>query len=93
MINTMESKTKANRWRNSLRFTLPVLLDPDGEASTRYAPEGIAPFLPREQVPIGPNMVIDKEGIIRFYSLLDSVNIDAESIALNACSEGLTAEA
>jgi len=37
--------------------------------------------------------VIDKEGIIRFYSLLDSVNIDAESIALNACSEGLTAEA
>ena len=93
MINTMESKTKANRWGKSLGFTLPVLLDLDGEVSTRYAPEGIAPFLPREQVPIGSNMVIDREGIIRFYSLLDSVNFDAELIALNACLEGLMAEA
>ena len=92
VINTKESKTKANRWGKSLGFTLPVLLDLDGEVSTRYAPEGVAPFLPRDQVPIGSNMVIDREGTIRFYSLLDSVNFDAELIALNACLEGLMAE-
>ena len=92
VINTKESKTKANRWGKSLGFSLPVLLDLDGEVSTRYAPEGVAPFLPREQVPIGSNMVIDREGTIRFYSLLDSVNFDAELIALTACLEGLMAE-
>ncbi len=93
VINTKESKTKANRWGKALGFTLPVLLDLDGEVSTRYAPEGVAPFLPRDQVPIGSNMVIDQEGTIQFYSLLDSVNFDAELIALNACLEGLMAEA
>ena len=92
VINTKESKTKANRWGKSLGFTFPVLLDLDGEVSTRYAPPGVAPFLPREQVPIGSNMVIDQEGRIRFYSLLDSMNFDAELIALTACLYQVLAE-
>ena len=73
-------------------FTLPILLDLDGKVAALYAPEGVAPFLPREQVPIGSNMVIDREGIVRFYSLLDSVNFDAELIALTACLDGLLSE-
>ena len=91
VTNTKESKTKANRWGKSLGFTIPVLLDLDGEVSKRYAPDGVAPFLPREQVPIGSNMVVDREGVIRFNALLDSVNFDAELIALTACLDGLLA--
>ena len=73
-------------------FTLPVLLDLNGEVAVSYAPDGAAPFLPRYQVPIGSNMVIDREGTIRFYSLLDSVNFDAELIALTALLERLMTE-
>lgn len=60
VIDVKESKTKTNRWARSLGFTLPVLLDVDGEVSTRFAPDGIAPFLPRDQVPIGSNLAIDQ---------------------------------
>lgn len=82
MINVKESKTKAHRWGRALKFTLPVLLDLDGQVATRYAPEGAAPVLPRDQVPIGSNMIIDREGKICFYSLLDTANFDAELIDL-----------
>jgi peroxiredoxin len=89
VINVKESKTRANRWAKSLGFTIPVLLDLDGEVAIRYAPDGVAPFLPRYQVPIGSNMIVDREGTIRFYSLLDSANFDAELIALTACLDKL----
>ena len=92
VINVKESKTRANRWGKSLGFTFPLLLDRDGEVAIRYAPDGVAPFLPRFQVPIGSNLIIDREGKIRFYSLLDSVNFDAELIALTACLEELMTE-
>ncbi len=92
VINVKESKTKTNRWAKSLKFTLPVLVDADGEVATSYAPDGVAPFLPRFQVPIGSNLIIDREGKIRFYSLLDSANFDAELIALTACLKELMLE-
>lgn len=51
------------------------------------------PDLPREQVPIASNLIIDREGRIRFYSLLDSRNFDAKLIALTArLNELLAAE-
>ena len=92
VINVKESKTKSHRWGRALKFTLPVLLDLDGEVATRYAPEGVAPVLPRDQVPIGSNMVIDREGKIRFYALLDTVHFDTELIQLKACLDAMLEE-
>ena len=92
VINVKESKTKASRWARALGFTFPVLLDLDGEVAKRYAPPGVAPVLPRDQVPIGSNLLIDRNGVIRFFALLDSVNFDAELISLTACLEQLLAE-
>ena len=92
VIDVKESKTKTHRWARSLGFTFPVLLDLNGAVSTRYSPDGIAPFLPRDQVPIGSNLIIDQEGTIRFFSLLDSVNFDAELIALTACLDHVLAK-
>lgn len=63
-------------------FTCPVLLDEDGTVSATYAPENVLPDLARDQVPIASNLIIDKDGKIQFYSLLDSVNFDARLIAL-----------
>ena len=70
-------------------FTFPVLLDEDGSVSASYAPEGLLPDLPRDQVPIASNLIIDKEGKIQFYSLLDSRNFDAKLIALQKRLDGL----
>lgn len=58
------------------------MLDTDGAISASFAPEGVLPDLPREQVPIASNLIIDDEGKIRFYSLLDSANFDAKLIQL-----------
>ena len=51
VVNVKESKTKAGRWGKALNYTLPVLLDLEGEVATRYAPPGAAPALPRGNGP------------------------------------------
>ena len=74
----------AEGWARGHDFSFPVLLDLDGKATEKYAPPGVLPDLPRNQVPIAANLIIDREGKIRFYSLLDSFNFDAKLIALKA---------
>ena len=79
----------AEAWAKKWDFSFPVLLDPDGKATEGYAPPGVLPDLPRNQVPIASNLIIDREGRIRFFSLLDSVNFDARLVALTARLEEL----
>jgi len=57
-------------------------MDSDGKVAVSYAPAGAQPDLPRDQVAIASNLIIDKEGKICFYSLLDSANFDAKLISL-----------
>jgi peroxiredoxin len=64
------------------KFTFPVLLDSDGQVAATYAPVGVLPDLPRHEVPIASNLIIDQQGKIQFYTLLDSQNFDAKLIAL-----------
>lgn len=92
MINVNEPREVAARWIAALEWTIPVLLDPEGVVSTRYAPPDAAPDLPRNQVPIGSNLIIDPEGRIQFYSLLDSMNFDAKLVALQGRLDKLLAE-
>ncbi len=80
----MEVPETAASWAKKCKFTFPVLLDPDGTTTERFAPPGVLPDLPRNQVPIASNLIIDREGRIRFYSLLDSANFDARLVALRA---------
>lgn len=91
VIDVMEDTKKATAWAEGLGWTLPVLLDTDGKVSASYAPEGVLPDLPRNQVPIASNLIIDKEGRIQFYTLLDSRNFDAKLVALTARLEELLA--
>jgi len=74
----------AEGWAKGRGFSFPVLLDLDGKATEPYAPPGVLPDLPRNQVPIAANLIIDREGRIRFYSLLDSANFDAKLVDLKA---------
>jgi len=82
------TKTFADRWG----FSFPTLLDADGSVTASYAPDGVLPDLPRADVPIAANLVIDGSGKIRFYSLLDTAAFDARLTAVRAKVEELLAE-
>ena len=71
-------------WAERVKFTLPVLVDADGAVAASYAPEGVLPELPRSQIPIAANLILDRAGRIRFYELLDSRNFDAKLVRLKA---------
>lgn len=92
MIDVLETKEKATEFAKRTPFTFPVLLDSDGKVSASYAPPDVLPDLPRNQIPIASNLIIDREGKIRFYSLLDSRNFDAKLIQLTGILDKLLEE-
>lgn len=78
IMNVKEDKALVEKSLTRFNFSFPVLLDKDGVISTKYAPEGVQPDLARHEVPIASNLIIDKEGKIRFYSLLNTTAFDAK---------------
>jgi peroxiredoxin len=92
VVDVKEPKGTATAWAEQMGFTFPVLLDEDGTVAATYAPKDLLPDLPRDQVPIASNLIIDKDGKIQFYSLLDSRNFDAKLIALKKRLDDLLAE-
>ena len=91
VIDVMEPEATAAAWAKKWAFPSPVLLDADGKVAESYAPPAALPDLPRNQVPIAANLIIDREGRIRFYTLLDSANFDARLVALRARLDELLA--
>ena len=87
-----ESKATTARWVKQVKYTFPVLLDSDGKIATSYAPPGAQPDLSRDQVPIASNLILDRSGKIRFFSLLDTANFDAKLLALTARLDQLLTE-
>lgn len=75
------------------RFDLsfPVLLDADGAVAASFAPEGVLPDLARDEVMLASNILIDPNGKIQFFSLLDSQNFDAKLVDLKAKLDELLA--
>jgi len=82
IVDVKEDKTVVEKSLNRFSFSFPVLLDEKGAVSAAYAPEGVQPALARDEVPIASNLIIDKEGKIRFYSLLNTTNFDAKLVQL-----------
>ena len=77
MVDVKEDKSLVQKIQDRFKFSFPVLLDEDGAAAAKYAPEGVQPALARHEVPIASNLIIDREGRIKFYSLLNTANFDA----------------
>jgi thiol-disulfide isomerase/thioredoxin len=78
VIDVKEDKSLVQKMQDRFKFSFPVLLDEDGEVAAKYAPDGVQPALARHEVPIASNLIIDPEGRIKFYSLLNSANFDAK---------------
>jgi peroxiredoxin len=81
-------KTKLQQRFN---FTFPVLLDPEGKVAASFAPEGVLPDLARDEIMLASNILVDTEGKIQFFSLLDSKNFDAKLIHLKSRLDELLA--
>jgi peroxiredoxin len=71
------------------RFSFPVLLDTDGKVAAGFAPKDVLPDLSRDEVMLASNLLIDPEGNIRFFSLLNSVSFDAKLIELKSVLNAL----
>jgi len=70
---------------------LPRPPRPGRQGDVALRPADALPDLPRDQVPIASNLIIDREGIIRFFTLLDSANFDARLVALRTRLDELLA--
>lgn len=77
-----DPKLVQEKLQDRFHFNFPILLDHDGKVAAAYAPEGVLPDLARDEVSLASNLLIDTEGKIQFFSLLDSKDFDAELIAL-----------
>lgn len=78
IVDVKEDKALVEKSFARFNFSFPVLLDEDGAISTKYAPEGVQPDLARHEVPLASNLIIDKQGKIMFYSLLNTTTFDAK---------------
>jgi peroxiredoxin len=93
LVDVKEDSALVGRSFQRFHFSFPVLLDEDGTVSAKYAPVGAQPALARDEVPIASNLIIDREGKIRFYSLLNTESFDAKLTALRKKLDELLKEA
>jgi peroxiredoxin len=91
IIDVKEDKELVEKVFNRFQFTFPVLLDPEGQISASYAPDGVLPALARDEVPLASNLIIDRDGRIQFYSLLNSRDFDAKLVQLRTRLDQLLA--
>jgi peroxiredoxin len=81
IIDVKENRDLVSQTFKRFNFSFPVLLDEDGKVATSYAPAGVLPDLARDEVVLASNLIIDREGKIRFYSLLNTTSFDAKLIS------------
>ena len=70
--------------QDRFNFSFPILFDSDGSVAASYCPPEVQPDLARDEVMIASNLLIDTEGKIRFFSLLDTQSFDAKLEQLRA---------
>ena len=92
VVDVQETRVAAMKYAKRSKFTFPVLLDRKGSTSLSFAPDSFQTDLPKEQVAIGSTLLLDRDGVIRFNSLLDSMHFDAKLTALTAKLEEMLAE-
>jgi peroxiredoxin len=81
IIDVKEGRDLVSKSLKRFNFSFPVLLDEDGKVAASYAPAGVLPDLARDEVVLAANLIIDREGKIRFYSLLNTTSFDAKLIS------------
>jgi len=80
-VDVGENEESFNAYVARMKLPFPVLHDPDAAVSLSFTPTGASPGVKnRTQVIVTSNLVIDREGRIRFFTLLDTVHFDAKLV-------------
>ena len=80
-IDVGENDESFDSYVARMKLPFPVLHDPDAAVSLRFTPTNANPGVKdRTQVIVTSNLVIDREGRIRFFTLLDTVHFDAKLV-------------
>jgi peroxiredoxin len=91
-IKEPEADYKTYLGRVALPF--PVLRDASGDVATSYVPPRALPdFTERYKVVVTSNLVIDRDGVIRFFALADLRNFDAKFVYARKAVDALLAGA
>jgi peroxiredoxin len=91
-INEEEEDYKLYLSRVPIPF--PVLRDESGDVARSYAPPRAQPsFKDRSRVTVTSNLVIDPQGTIRFFGLVDTVNFDDKLVHVRHAVDALLAQA
>jgi peroxiredoxin len=72
---------------------LPVLRDEGSKVALRFTPPGAQPaFTDRKMAVVTSNLVLDGEGKIRFFTVLDTVHFDAKLVHVKRAIDRLLSE-
>jgi peroxiredoxin len=82
-VDVAEPEDAYRSYVDGQRTPFPVLRDDDGRVSLSFVPDGAVPGLKnRKLVVVTSHLVVDREGRIRFFTLLDTAHFDAGLVHL-----------
>ena len=89
-VDIKESDEAYAKYLARVPMPIPVLHDRTGEVVASYTPERAQPDVKdRTTVLVTSNLVIDGEGRIRFFTMVDTVNFDADLVFVRRAVDDL----
>jgi peroxiredoxin len=89
-VDVKEDDASYAKYLARMPMPFPVLWDKTGEVTASFAPPGAQPALAdRSMVLVTSNLVLDEQGTIRFFTMVDTVHFDAKLVHARAAIDRL----
>ena len=89
-VDVKEDDASYAKYLGRMPMPFPVLWDRTGEVTASFAPPGAQPALKdRSMVLVTSNLVLDEQGTIRFFTMVDTVHFDAKLVHARAAIDRL----
>jgi len=93
-IDIKEDDAKYREYLGKVKMPIPVLRDAAGDVTSTYTPARAQPSIQdRSTVLVTSNVVVDPEGKIRFFTMVDTVHFDSRLVHARRAIDALLAEA
>jgi peroxiredoxin len=92
-VDLKEPEADYREYLSRVAMPFPVLRDESGQVALSYVPPRALPdFTERYKVVVTSNLVLDRQGVIRFFALADLRNFDAAYVHARRAVDALLAE-
>jgi peroxiredoxin len=93
-IDIREDDAKYRQYLARVKMPIPVLRDAAGDVTSTYTPARAQPSIQdRSTVLVTSNVVVDPEGKIRFFTMVDTVHFDSRLVHARRAIDALLAKA